>query len=121
MNTKDYIHLLNKPYSVTEKQTLELETVLSEFPFLQSARAIHLKGLYNLDSFRYNMKLKKTAAYTTDRSVLFDFITTEQFQSVQKKFFEENEKSVGLISVTDSEIVSILSVAAGWFSEAFSV
>ena len=79
--------------------------MLSEFPFLQSARAIHLKGLYNLDSFRYNIELKKTAAYTTDRSVLFDFITTEQFQSIELDSFEENEKLVDemLVSV---EVVS---------------
>ena len=105
MNTKDYISLLNKPYSLNEKQTGGLERVLSEFPYLQSARAIYLKGLYNQDSFRYNTELKKTAAYTTDRSVLFDFITSEQFQSVQKKYFEDREKAVSLISVADSELV----------------
>jgi hypothetical protein len=103
LNTKDYTHLLNKPYSLNERQTAELENILSEFPFLQSARAIHLKGLYNQDSFRYNTELKKTAAYTTDRSVLFDFITSEQFQGIEKKSFEAQEKAVGLIAVTDSE------------------
>lgn len=106
MNTKDFTYLLNKPYTLTERQTLELEAVLSEFPYLQCARAIHLKGLYNRDSYRYNPELKKTAAYTTDRSVLFDFITTEQFQSIQKSFFEEKEKSLGLISVTGAEEVT---------------
>lgn len=107
MNTKDYIHLLNRPYSLNEKQTGELERILSEFPFLLSARAIYLKGLYNQDSFRYNTELKKTAAYTTDRSVLFDFITSEQFQSVQKKLYDEQQAAVAQISVTDTEIVAV--------------
>lgn len=105
MNTKDYTYLLNKPYTVNERQILEIEKILAEFPYLQSARAIQLKGLYNQDSFRYNSELKKTAAYTTDRSVLFDFITSEQFQSVQKHFFEEKEKSVQKIAVNQSEII----------------
>ncbi|ALM48649.1 hypothetical protein AMR72_06935 [Flavobacterium psychrophilum] len=105
MNTKDYTYLLNKPYSLNERQTAELEKILSEFPFLQSARAIYLKGLYNQDSFRYNTELKKTAAYTTDRSVLFDFITSEQFQSVDKDAFIENEKAVQSIAVNDSEVL----------------
>ncbi len=105
MNTKDYTYLLNKPYSITERQTMELEAILYEFPFLQSARALHLKGLYNQDSFRYNLELKKTAAYTTDRSILFDFITSEQFQSIQKKFFEEKEKSIEEIKVKDTETI----------------
>lgn len=84
---------------------MELEGILSEFPFMQSARALHLKGLYNQDSFRYNLELKKAAAHTTDRSVLFDFITSEQFQSIQKKFFEEKEKAVEEIPVAASEII----------------
>lgn len=82
---------------------MELEGILSEFPFLQSARAIVLKGLYNQDSFRYNLELKKTAAYTTDRSILFDFITSENFQSIQKKFLEEKDRAIEQIDVTVSE------------------
>lgn len=105
MNTKDFTYLLNRPYSTNERQTLELEQILMDFPYLQSARAIQLKGLYNLDSFRYNTELKKTAAHTTDRSVLFDFITSEHFQSIQKGYLEEQEKAVSQISVTDSEII----------------
>jgi hypothetical protein len=105
LNTKDFTYLLNKPYSLTERQTLELEAVLSEYPYLQSARAIQLKGLYNRDSYRYNTELKKAAAYTTDRSILFDFITTEQFQSIQKEFFEEKEKATEQIVIKESEEV----------------
>lgn len=105
MNTKDYTYLLNKPYSLNERQTADLEKILSEFPFLQSARAIYLKGLYNQDSFRYNTELKKTAAYTTDRSLLFDFITSEQFQSVDKDAFIENEKALQSIDVNESEVL----------------
>lgn len=103
LNTKEYIALLNRPSSLNEKQTVELEKILAEFPFLQSARAIYLKGLYNNDSFRYNTELKKTAAYTTDRSVLFDFITSEQFQSIEKNSFEAAEKAVEEIAVSHIE------------------
>lgn len=105
MNTKDFTYLLNKPYSLNERQTAELENILSEFPFLQSARAIYLKGLYNQDSFRYNTELKKTAAYTTDRSVLFEFITSEQFQSIEKEVFAQQEIAVQSIAVNDSEVL----------------
>lgn len=77
-----------------------------EFPFLQSARAIYLKGLYNQDSFRYNTELKKTAAYTTDRSVLFDFITSEKFTSVERKAFDEGRNAISDIEVSHSELSS---------------
>ena len=107
MNTKDYTYLLNRPYSLNERQTAELENILSEFPFLQSARAIYLKGLYNQDSFRYNTELRKTAAYTTDRSVLFEFITSEQFQSIDKQLLADQEKALQSINVNDGEIVEV--------------
>ena len=106
MNTKDYISLLNKPYSLNERQTQELENILMDFPYLQSARALMLKGLYNMDSFRYNTELKKAAAHTTDRSVLFEFITSEQFQSIEKDFFEASEKAVSELTVKEAEVVA---------------
>ncbi|WP_116786962.1 tetratricopeptide repeat protein [Flavobacterium psychrotrophum] len=102
MTTKDYTYLLNKPYSVTNRQGAELESILTEFPYLQSARAIYLKELYNKDSFRYNTELKKTAAYTTDRSVLFEFITTEAFRSIGLKQLEEEETALAGIEVIES-------------------
>jgi tetratricopeptide (TPR) repeat protein len=106
LTTKDYTYLLNKPYSLSERHTAALEDILLEFPYLQSARAIYLKGLYNKDSFRYNTELKKTAAYTTDRSVLFDFITSEEFRSIDKKALEEQENAVSQIEVNSSVAVT---------------
>jgi len=105
LNTKEYTYLLNKPYSINERQTTDLESILTEFPYLQSARAIYLKGLYNRDSFRYNTELKKTAAYTTDRSVLFDFIISEEFRSIDRELLEEREKALSDIVVTGSHVV----------------
>jgi len=105
LNVNDLTSLINKPDAVSGRQTIELETVLSEFPYFQAARAIHLKGLYNQNSFRYNQELKKTAAYTTDRSVLFEFITSEDFTSIQKAFLEEKEAAINDIIVNQYKIV----------------
>jgi hypothetical protein len=80
MNVQDFTYLLQNPHEVVNaSQTKELEAVLSEYPYFQAARAIHLKGLKTLNSFKYNDALKVTAAYTTDRDILFDFITSEEF------------------------------------------
>jgi len=77
LNASDYSFLLSHPEAVNERQTDALEKIITEFPYFQSARALRLKGLYNQNSFQYNYALKVTAAYTTDRSVLFDFITSD--------------------------------------------
>jgi len=79
MNPQELAYLLENSASVTSEKTAELETVLKKYPFFQAARAIHLKGLYTKESVAYNSNLKRTAAYTVDRSVLFDFITSKNF------------------------------------------
>jgi hypothetical protein len=80
MNVTDFKYLLQYPEKVVSPiQTNQLDDILDEFPYFQAARAIQLKGLKNLNSFKYNSALKTTAAYTADREVLFDFITSEEF------------------------------------------
>ncbi len=97
---------MNKPSAITEKQADALGSVLNEFPYFQSARALRLKGLYNQNSFKYNYALKVTAAYTSDRSILFDFITSEDFTSIQNDFYEQKLRDLLEITVFDSEIIS---------------
>ena len=79
MNTKDFTKLLNTPQHITAENSDYLISIVKEYPYFQAVRAIHLKGLKINDSFKYNAELKKTAAYTTDRTVLFDFITSPVF------------------------------------------
>ena len=80
MNISDFIHILQNSNTIlSPKQTRELEDIIEEYPYFQAARALHLKGLKNLDSYKYNNALKVTAAHTTDRDVLFDYITSKEF------------------------------------------
>jgi len=110
MNVTEYTYLLNKPNAVNDKQVNALEKILEDFPYFQSARSLHLKGLYKQDSFKYNQALKTTAAYTTDRTILFDFITSESFTGIQKEFFEAKETQLLDIKVIDSTLVSEVKV-----------
>ncbi|WP_163408586.1 tetratricopeptide repeat protein [Flavobacterium ajazii] len=105
MNVTNYIYLINNPDTITEKQTEALSSVLNEFPYFQSARALRLKGLYIQNSFKYNYALKVTGAHTTDRSVLFDFINSETFTSIQGEFYDQKLNALLNMTVFDSEIV----------------
>ena len=107
MNITDYTYLINKPDAINEKQTETLDKVLEEFPYFQSARALQLKGLYNQNSFKYNGALKVTAAHTTDRTVLFDFITSDIFTAIQKKLYDKKTLEILDIKVHDSELISV--------------
>ncbi len=78
---------------------------MEEFPYFQSARILRLKHLYNQDSFKYNYALKVAAAYTTDRSILFDFITSDNFVTVQNGLYDKKVVELLNINVIGSEIV----------------
>ena len=107
MNVTDYTYLINKPDAINEKQTVALERVLEEFPYFQSARALRLKGLYNQNSFKYNFALKVTAAHSTDRTVLFDFISSDTFTAIQKELYDKKILELLDITVVDSEIIKL--------------
>ncbi len=107
MNQKEFIHILQNPQSVTTNHTADLKAITEEFPYFQSARALYLKGLKSKESFKYNQELKTTATYTTDRSILFDFITSEVFiQNEISQFIKQNTANLKDITV-DVEDISI--------------
>lgn len=106
MNLTEFTSLLSHPNAVSERQVSALEKIVEEFPYFQSARALRLKGLHNQDSFKYNGELKITAAHTTDRSVLFEYITSENFMAINKAFFAEKEARINAIKVHEIEILN---------------
>lgn len=99
MQVSQFNNLLENPSQiVTEKQTQELEEVLKNYPYFQAARGMHLLGLKNTNSYLYNAALKKHAAYTTDRSWLFEIITADAFNDTTEIVSPEqslNENSEG--------------------------
>ncbi|MCH9659352.1 MAG: hypothetical protein K0U54_00415 [Bacteroidetes bacterium] len=107
MNTQNYIALLANPQRLTDEGMQELETILARYPYFQSARALQLKGLKNQNSFLYNDALKVTAAYTTDRDILFEYITSESFaqHDISEKILQQSD-AVKELDVVIAEDVS---------------
>jgi tetratricopeptide (TPR) repeat protein len=105
VNVTEYTYLLNHPNAVNEKQSKALESVMDSFPYFQSARALYLKGLYNQDSYKYNFVLKQTAVHTTDRSILFDFITSDEFTIIDRNVYERKLEELMEMDVYSSEVL----------------
>ncbi|WP_298527257.1 hypothetical protein [uncultured Christiangramia sp.] len=106
MEKKALIDLLNSPAEITKEQTRELEILLERAPYFQAGRAIRLKGLKEHQEFSYNSALKKTAAYTTDRDILFDFITSEEFnQNTIARQIRQQEDRLKEMTVYEHEEV----------------
>ncbi len=104
MNSVEFTYLLQNPESIDTLKTQQLDEVVTEYPYFQAARAIQLKGLKKTHSFKYNQALKKTASYTIDRKVLFEFITSQIFMNFKKK----EDVSIDNIEVFEADTIKTL-------------
>ena len=100
MNKTEFTNLLKNPNSISPTQTNSIEEILDNYPYFQAARLIHLKGLKQQHSFKYNTALKEAAAHTTNRTVLFDFITDNTLDATNKL---ANEKQF----IDDTELIDV--------------
>ncbi len=103
MNTDHYTYLLANPQKINSRDVADLDLLLQKYPYFQSARALQLKGLKSEDSFRYNDALKLTAAHTTDRDILFEYITSEKF--IQNEISQTILQQESTPSFLDLEVV----------------
>lgn len=110
MNVEGYTRLLANPSDLGKEDLEQLDALLDRYPYFQSARALHLKGLKNSDSYRYNDALRLTAAHTTDRDVLFDYITSQRFtQNEVSEQIVQNSEAVRAMEVVSEDVSAQIS------------
>jgi len=82
MEKEKILQLLKSPLEFDSSTLGDLEEAIEDYPYFQPLYAVKLKLLKHQQSYRYNSFLKDTAARTQDRSVLFDYITSEEFNQL---------------------------------------
>ncbi len=108
MTAENFTYLLQHPEKINPDETSAVLNIIEQFPYFQPAQALYLKGLKNKESFKYNQQLKTTASLTTDRSVLFDFITSEIFnQNEISEQIKRNSEQIKNITVFEVEAISV--------------
>ena len=108
MQLKELTYLLQKPEAVTASQVDMLSSAITEYPYFQPLRALYLKGLKQKESHKYNNALKVSAAHTADRSVLFDYITSDVFnQNEISQQIKQNIEHIKAIEVKFADDISI--------------
>lgn len=75
MNLIEFNKILSKPTRIRKDQIKELQLLLEKYPYFNVGHFLLLNGLKKRRSFNYNDYLKKMAAYTQDRSLLFEYIS----------------------------------------------
>jgi hypothetical protein len=89
MVATEFISLMENARLINPQQLVALKLITEKYPYFQSARALYLKGLKNSENFKYNNELKVTAAYTTDRTVLFNFISSKDFNPLNGNIYQQ--------------------------------
>ena len=108
MQLQELTYLLQHPEAVTASQVDALSSKINEYPYFQPLRALYLKGLKQKESYKYNNTLKITAAHTADRSVLFDYITSDVFnQNEISEQIKQNSESIKFIEVNAADDISV--------------
>jgi len=108
MQLQELTYLLQHPEAITASQSDALSSTIKDYPYFQPLRALYLKGLKLKESYKYNYALKITAAHTSDRSVLFDYITSDVFnQNEISNQIKQNSESIKSIKVNAIDDISV--------------
>ena len=54
MKRSDFSNIITNPSLLKNSDISHLNSIITEFPYFQSARILYLKGLKNTESFKYN-------------------------------------------------------------------
>ena len=93
------LKILKNPHKISQSEAIFIDELVKEFPYFQAARAIQLKNHKNLDSFQFEKILNKTAIYTSNRRILFDFI---EHNFLADDINSKNSKTQKVLKKTES-------------------
>jgi hypothetical protein len=69
-----FIDMVRQPYKVESAQIAELENIVKEYPFFESAHLLYTKGLHQYNALNYPRQLRKTAIVANSRAVLYELL-----------------------------------------------
>jgi hypothetical protein len=93
------LELLQRPENISAEDISLLQNEISKFPYMQSIRTLHLSAIFNFDAENYHKELTKTAAYTTDKKILYHFIN---FKKETEKKEPTKFKKINLVKETET-------------------
>ena len=106
------IDLIKNPETLRVEDLNLLETEIEKFPYMQSLRAIYLLGVHRFYNEHFPKELAKTAAYTTDKRILYNLInkTNENRAAalVEKAFPFKTELTTKAPEIQETKVAETL-------------
>ena len=74
MNRENLIKYIKNPNLIDDVATQEIEQLLQQYPYFQTAHLLFVKGLKNTNNSRFKNQLKIAATYVGNRTLLFNVL-----------------------------------------------
>ncbi|WP_223609133.1 hypothetical protein [Chryseobacterium sp. OSA05B] len=87
------LELLKNPKNIQSEDLGLLKEEIHAFPYVQNIRALHLFGVHLYDKENYQKELSTTAAYTTDKKLLYQLINGKIQREPKPEAAEEKQPS----------------------------
>lgn len=68
------LELLFQPHQINQQDLPLIQNEIKKYPFVQSFRALYLLGVSTFEQENYNAILANTAAFTTDKKILYHLV-----------------------------------------------
>jgi len=118
MQQQQFIDIIKQPHLIESAHLADLEVLVNEYPFFESAHLLYTKGLHKHQALNYSKQLRKTAIVVNSRSVLYELLHQQEVkvsEPIQKpvtaviepiEVLEEpvEVKKTGSVSITNDEI-----------------
>ncbi|MDR3026780.1 hypothetical protein [Chryseobacterium sp.] len=87
------LELIKDPKNIQFEDLGLLKEEIHTFPYIQNIRALHLYGIHLYEKENYQKELSTTAAYTTDKKILYQLINGKIKQESKSEIVEEKKPS----------------------------
>jgi hypothetical protein len=118
MQQQQFIDIIKQPFRIESAQLADLEMLVNEYPFFESAHLLYTKGLHKYQAINYSKQLRKTAIVANNRSVLYELLHNVEINVINPvvvipevvaevktiESIEEPKKTSGSVSVTNNDI-----------------
>ena len=76
MNRQQFIDYIKSPDKLNADSAIQLENLVKEYPYCQTADVLFTLNLYKENHFKFNDQLKLASAYACDRRVLKELVNS---------------------------------------------
>lgn len=83
------LELIKNPKNIQSEDLGLLKEEIHAFPYIQNIRALHLYGVHLYEKENYQKELSITAAYTTDKKILYQLINGKIQQELKPEIAED--------------------------------